>query len=50
VFFAVHVQGTSLVEDVNSETVGSLVPEAGTLMLVLAGLAGLCAATQRRRL
>jgi hypothetical protein len=49
VFFAVHVQGTSLIPDSDSETVGSLVPEPGTLTLVLAGLAGLAAATPRRR-
>jgi hypothetical protein len=48
VYLAAHVQGTSLVPGVTSETVGSLVPEPGTLSLVLLGLLGLGAAGQRR--
>lgn len=49
VYLAAHVQGTSLVPGVTSETVGSLVPEPGTLSLVLLGLLGLGAAGQRPR-
>jgi len=48
VFFAVHVQGTGP-DGEGSETVGSLIPEPGTLVLVLAGLAGLAAAAPRTR-
>lgn len=49
VYLAAHVQGTSLVPGVTSETVGNLVPEPGTLGLVLLGLLGLGAAGQRPR-
>jgi hypothetical protein len=49
VYLAAHVQGTSLVPGVTSETVGSLVPEPGTLGLVLLGLLGLGAARQHPR-
>lgn len=49
VYLATHVQGTSLVPGVTSETVGNLVPEPGTLGLVLIGLLGLGAAGQRPR-
>jgi hypothetical protein len=45
---AVHVQGTSLVPGVTSETVGGIVPEPGTLVLVLSGLAGLAVAGRQR--
>lgn len=49
VYLAAHVQGTSFVPDATSETVGNLVPEPGTLGLVLLGLLGLGAAGQRPR-
>jgi PEP-CTERM motif len=49
VYMAAHVQGTSLVPGVTSETVGSQVPEPGTLGLLLLGLFGLGAAGQRQR-
>ena len=46
---AAHVQGTSLVPGVTSETVGgSIVPEPGTLALVLSGLAGLAVSGRQR--
>jgi hypothetical protein len=49
VYLAAHVQGTSLVPGVTSETVGSQVPEPGTMGLLLLGLFGLGAAGQRQR-
>lgn len=49
VFLAAHVQGTSLVPGVDSETVGSQVPEPGTLGLMLVGLAGLARFGRRSR-
>jgi hypothetical protein len=48
VYFAAHVQGTSL-PGADSETVGTLVPEPGTLTLGALGLLGLAAAARRRR-
>jgi hypothetical protein len=48
VFFAIHVQGTSLT-GADSETVGALVPEPATALLVLGGLAGLGARARRGR-
>jgi hypothetical protein len=44
---ALHVQGTSLVAGVDSETVGGIIPEPGTALLVAAGLFGIAA--RRRR-
>ncbi len=49
VFFAAHIQGTSLVQGATSETVGTLVPEPATLALALLGLIGLAIASPRRR-
>lgn len=49
VYLATHVQGTSLVPGVTSETVGSLVPEPGTFGLLLLGLLGLGAVGSRQR-
>jgi hypothetical protein len=49
VYLAAHVQGTSLVSGATSETVGSLVPEPGTVGLMLMGLAGLGAFGRRTR-
>jgi hypothetical protein len=49
VYLAAHVQGTSLVPGATSETVGSLVPEPGTVGLMLMGLAGLGAFGRRSR-
>jgi hypothetical protein len=46
--FAAHVQGTSLVEGANSETVGGIVPEPTTGIMLAAGLA-LAGCTQRRQ-
>ena len=46
--FAVHVQGTSLVSGVTSETVGAPIPEPTTAALLLAGLSGLAALGRRR--
>lgn len=46
---ALHVQGTSLVAGSTSETVGGVVPEPGTLLLVGVGLAGLAARGRRAR-
>lgn len=48
VFFAVHAQSTSLTPGVDSETVGSPVPEPATALLVLGGVAALGAARSRR--
>jgi hypothetical protein len=48
VFFAAHVQGTSL-PGATSETLGSQIPEPGTLTLGALGLLGLAAASSRRR-
>jgi hypothetical protein len=45
---AAHVQGTSFVPLVDSETVGGLIPEPGTLLLVTTGLAGLALHGRRR--
>lgn len=39
IFMAVHVQGTSLVESASSETLGSIVPEPSTGLLMMMGLA-----------
>ena len=47
IFLATHVQGTSLVRAATSETVGSQVPEPGTVSLVLLGLLGLGVAGRR---
>jgi MYXO-CTERM domain-containing protein len=47
VYFAAHVQGTSLLGE-TSETVGSQVPEPGTLVLGALGLLGLAAVSRRR--
>jgi hypothetical protein len=46
--FAVHVQSTSLVSGVTSETVGAAIPEPTTAALLLAGLSGLAALGRRR--
>jgi hypothetical protein len=46
---ALHVQGTALVSGATSETVGGVVPEPGTVLLVGAGLAGLAARRRGRR-
>jgi hypothetical protein len=46
IFMATHVQGTSFVECVNSETVGAVVPEPSTGLLLMAGL-GLLAHSRR---
>ena len=47
--FALHVQGTSLVSDVESETVGGKVPEPGAVLLLGMGLAAARAGRPRRR-
>jgi hypothetical protein len=46
---ALHVQGTALIAGASSETVGGVVPEPGTVLLVGAGLAGLAARRRGRR-
>jgi len=46
---ALHVQGTSLVTSTDSETVGGVIPEPGTLLLLGSGLAGLAATGRRPR-
>jgi hypothetical protein len=46
---ALHVQGTSLIDGSTSETVGGVIPEPGTLLLLGAGLAGLAATSRRPR-
>lgn len=46
---ALHVQGTSLIAGASSETVGGVIPEPGTLLLLGAGLAGLAATSRRPR-
>jgi hypothetical protein len=48
VHFALHVQGTSAPFS-TSETVGGVIPEPGTLLLLGAGLAGLAATGRRSR-
>ncbi len=47
--FAAHLQGTSFVAGVTSETVGGVVPEPSTALLLTAGLLGLARAGRTRR-
>jgi hypothetical protein len=49
VYLAAHIQGTSLVGGVDSETVGNLVPEPSTMGLLALGLFGLSVAGRRPR-
>ena len=45
---ALHVQGTSLLTGASSETVGGVIPEPGTLLLLGTGFAGLAIQGRRR--
>jgi hypothetical protein len=48
--FAAHLQGTSFVAGSTSETVGGVVPEPSTALLLAAGLLGLARAGRKNRL